>query len=250
MLGDFLVEQKLISEVQLSEVLSELPRSGRKIGQLLVEKGYIKEKKLKEALEVLLNQKNIDIYEGDTVLLDKNGILVTRTRIINRGKTYPVKPTSSARRTQKNYKRIHQSPDSSKGGVMIACGLLTSIAGMLLRGPSAQQEQVSLPILAWIGLTLCLLGIITYRKKVVTTYTRHYLELFEHGLTGVRVFKDSQPDFIDEAVAVINKNIASFENWEDRKEQYKVSKKDLERARVEMNKLRESRGQKPIDHQD
>ena len=87
MLGDFLVEQKLISEVQLSEVLSELPRSGRKIGQLLVEKGYIKEKKLKEALEVLLNQKNIDIYEGDTVLLDKNGILVTRTRIINRGKT-------------------------------------------------------------------------------------------------------------------------------------------------------------------
>ena len=98
--------------------------------------------------------------------------------------------------------------------------------------------------------TLCLLGIITYRKKVVTTYTRHYLELFEHGLTGVRVFKDSQPEFIDEAVAVINKNIASFENWEDRKEQYKVSTKDLERARVEMNKLRESRGQKPIDHQD
>ena len=87
MLGDFLVEQKLISEVQLSEVLSELPRSGRKIGQLLVEKGYIKEKKLKEALEVLLDQKNIDIYEGDTVLLDKNGLLATRTRIINRGKT-------------------------------------------------------------------------------------------------------------------------------------------------------------------
>ncbi|MBD61949.1 hypothetical protein CL645_03715 [bacterium] len=248
MLGDFLVEQKLISEVQLSEVLSELPRSGRKIGQLLVEKGYIKEKKLKEALEVLLDQKNIDIYEGDTVLLDKNGLLATRTRIINRGKTYPVKPTSSARRTQKNYKRTHQSPDSSKGGVMIACGLLTSIAGMLLREP--QQEQASLPVLAWVGLTLCLLGIITYRKKVVTTYTRHYLELFEHGLTGVRVFKDSQPEFIDEAVAVINKNIASFENWEDRKEQYKVSKKDLERARVQMNKLRESRGQKPLDHQD
>tara|TARA_A100001037_G_scaffold15051_1_gene13519 strand:- start:3993 stop:4742 length:750 start_codon:yes stop_codon:yes gene_type:complete len=249
MLGDFLVEQKLISSAQLSEVLSELPRSGRKIGQLLIEKGYVEEKKLKEALEVLLNQKNIDIYEGDTTLLDKNGLVVTRTRILNRGKTYPVKPTSSARRTQKNYKRIHQSPDSSKGGVMIACGLLTAIAGMLL-GPSAQDGQVSLPIIAWIGLTLCLLGIITYRKKVVTTYTRHYLELFEHGLTGVRVFKDSQPEFIDEAVAVINKNIASFENWEDRKEQYKVSTKDLERARVEMNKLRESRGQKPIDHQD
>ena len=196
----------------------------------------------------MLDQKNIDIYEGDTVLLDKNGLLATRTRIINRGKTYPVKPTSSARSTQKNYKRTHQSPDSSKGGVMIACGLLTSIAGMLLREP--QQEQASLPVLAWVGLTLCLLGIITYRKKVVTTYTRHYLELFEHGLTGVRVFKDSQPEFIDEAVAVINKNIASFENWEDRKEQYKVSKKDLERARVQMNKLRESRGQKPLDHQD
>ena len=249
MLGDFLVEQKLISTAQLSEVLSELPRSGRKIGQLLIEKGYVEEKKLKEALEVLLNQKNVDIYEGDTTLLDKNGLVITRTRILNRGKTYPVKPTSSARRTQKNYKRIHQSPDSSKGGIMIACGLLTAIAGMLL-GPSAQDGQASLPIIAWIGLSLCLLGIITYRKKVVTTYTRHYLELFEHGLTGVRVFKDSQPEFIDEAVAVINKNIASFENWEDRKEQYKVSTKDLERARVEMNKLRESRGQKPIDHQD
>ncbi|MBG98418.1 hypothetical protein CL659_04800 [bacterium] len=249
MLGDFLVEQKLISSAQLSEVLSELPRSGRKIGQLLIEKGYVEEKKLKEALEVLLNQKNVDIYEGDTTLLDKNGVVITRTRILNRGKTYPVKPTSSARRTQKNYKRIHQSPDSSKGGIMIACGLLTAIAGMLL-GPSAQDGQASLPIIAWIGLSLCLLGIITYRKKVVTTYTRHYLELFEHGLTGVRVFKDSQPEFIDEAVAVINKNIASFENWEDRKEQYKVSTKDLERARVEMNKLRESRGQKPIDHQD
>ena len=81
MLGDFLVEQKLITEEQLSEVLSELPRSGRKIGQLLVEKGYVEEKPLKEALQILLNQKDVDIYEGDSVLLDKNGLKITKTRV-------------------------------------------------------------------------------------------------------------------------------------------------------------------------
>ena len=63
MLGDFLVEQKLITNEQLSEVLSELPRSGRRIGQLLVEKGYVEEKPLKEALQILLNQKIISRYK-------------------------------------------------------------------------------------------------------------------------------------------------------------------------------------------
>ena len=253
MLGDFLVEQKLISAQQLSEVLSELPRSGRKIGQLLIEKGYIDEKALKEALEILLNQKNVDIYDGDTILLDKNGLKITKTRILYRGKSFPIKPTSSARATFANYKKVHQSEDSGKGGVMVAIGMLIAIGGLFASGGvmSEAENKLSSTFLAFAipGLLLILWGIYLYSKKVETTYRRYYLTLFEHGINGINIFKDTQGDFIEEAVETINKNISSFENWEDR-QQYKVSQDDLDRARLEMNKLRESKGQKPIDHND
>mgnify|MGYP004318524125 CR=1 FL=1 len=252
MLGDFLVEQKLISPSQLDEVLSQLPRSGRRIGQLLVEKGYIEEDKLKEALQVLLNKKDVDIYEGDSVLLDKNGLKITKTRIINMGKTYPITPTSSARMTYANYKRRHQSEESGKGSVMVAIGMLIAIAGIFVSGGviSGNENKVN-PIFlnfAYPGLAIITWGIILYSKKVETTYRRYYLQLFEHGINGVKVFKDSKGDFIEEAVEIINKNISEFENWEDRKQQFKISQDDLDRARKEMNQLRESRGQKPIEH--
>ena len=254
MLGDFLVEQKLITNEQLSEVLSELPRSGRRIGQLLVEKGYVEEKPLKEALQILLNQKDVDIYDGDSVLLDKNGLRITKTRVINQGRTFPIKPTSSARATYANYKKVHQSEDSGKGGIMVGIGMLIAISGVFVSGGvmSEAENKLSTTFLAfaWPGLIMTIWGIILYSKKVETKYRRHYLTLFEHGINGVNVYRDTQSDFIEEAVGVINKNISSFENWEDRKTQYSVNKDDLERARTEMNKLRKSRGQQPIDHDD
>jgi len=42
-LGDLLVEQKLISETQLQSALAEQKKSGRKLGRVLIENGYVEE---------------------------------------------------------------------------------------------------------------------------------------------------------------------------------------------------------------
>jgi MSHA biogenesis protein MshE len=42
-LGDLLVEHKLISETQLATALEEQKKSGRKLGRVLIESGYVKE---------------------------------------------------------------------------------------------------------------------------------------------------------------------------------------------------------------
>ncbi len=137
---------------------------------------------------------------------------------------------------------------------MVGIGMLIAISGVFVSGGvmSEVENKLSTTFLAfaWPGLIMTIWGIILYSKKVETKYRRHYLTLFEHGINGVNVYRDTQSDFIEEAVGVINKNISSFENWEDRKTQYSVNKDDLERARTEMNKLRKSRGQQPIDHDD
>jgi len=52
-LGDLLVEQKLISQGQLDEALSDQKKSGRKLGRILIENGY----SLGSALFSLFKQK-------------------------------------------------------------------------------------------------------------------------------------------------------------------------------------------------
>ncbi len=59
-LGDLLVENKIISEEQLEAALAEQRKSGRKLGRVLIESGYIEELNL---LEFLSKQLNIPYVE-------------------------------------------------------------------------------------------------------------------------------------------------------------------------------------------
>ena len=42
-IGDLLVEQKIISQSQLQEALAAQKKSGRKLGRVLIENGYVDE---------------------------------------------------------------------------------------------------------------------------------------------------------------------------------------------------------------
>jgi MSHA biogenesis protein MshE len=60
-LGDLLVESKKISEVQLQEALAEQKRSGRKLGQVLVDSGIIAEEGILETLSQQLKIPFVDL---------------------------------------------------------------------------------------------------------------------------------------------------------------------------------------------
>ncbi|WP_455203595.1 GspE/PulE family protein [Kaarinaea lacus] len=60
-LGDLLVEHKLISEGQLQAALAEQKKSGRKLGRVLIENGYVKEDLLLNLLSSQLNLPFIDL---------------------------------------------------------------------------------------------------------------------------------------------------------------------------------------------
>jgi len=60
-LGDLLVEHKLISEIQLGEALAEQKNSGRKLGRVLIENGYVKEDILLNLLSEQLKLPYIDV---------------------------------------------------------------------------------------------------------------------------------------------------------------------------------------------
>src|SRR5437667_6871408 len=49
-LGDLLLQQKLISQEQLKGALEDQSRSGRKLGRVLIESGYLSEDQIGEAL--------------------------------------------------------------------------------------------------------------------------------------------------------------------------------------------------------
>ena len=54
-LGEILVQQKLLTEEQLTAALSEQKKSGRRLGRLFIEKGYVTEAQIAEALAHQLN---------------------------------------------------------------------------------------------------------------------------------------------------------------------------------------------------
>jgi MSHA biogenesis protein MshE len=60
-LGDLLVQQKLISLDQLQFVLEQQKRSGRKLGRVLVDNGFISEDQISEALAKQLNVPYINL---------------------------------------------------------------------------------------------------------------------------------------------------------------------------------------------
>ena len=69
-IGDLLVEQKMISEAQLQEALAEQKKSGRKLGRVLVESGFVDEDKLLMLLSEQLDIPYVDLsrFELDAEL--------------------------------------------------------------------------------------------------------------------------------------------------------------------------------------
>lgn len=60
-LGDLLVEQKFISETQLEEALADQKSSGRKLGRILIENGYVREDDMLQVLSTQLKIPFIDL---------------------------------------------------------------------------------------------------------------------------------------------------------------------------------------------
>ncbi len=60
-IGDLLVEQKLISEAQLQAALAEQKKSGRKLGRVLIENGFVDEDKLLVLLSEQLEIPYVDL---------------------------------------------------------------------------------------------------------------------------------------------------------------------------------------------
>jgi MSHA biogenesis protein MshE len=60
-LGEILVQQKLMTEEQLTQALAEQKRSGRKLGRVFVEKGFVTEEQISGALAKQLNVPYINL---------------------------------------------------------------------------------------------------------------------------------------------------------------------------------------------
>jgi MSHA biogenesis protein MshE len=105
-LGDLLVDKKLISEAQLMEALAEQKRSGRKIGQVLIENGYIQEEVMLQTLSAQLKVPYVDIST-----FELNPALVQRL------------PETAARRYRSLV--LKETPD----GLLVAMGDPTDIFG-------------------------------------------------------------------------------------------------------------------------
>ena len=72
-IGDLLVEHKIISEAQLQTALADQKKSGRKLGRVLIENGFVKEDMLLELLSRQLNIPFIDLtsFELNPELVQK-----------------------------------------------------------------------------------------------------------------------------------------------------------------------------------
>ncbi len=60
-LGDLLIEAKLISQLQLEEVLTKQKQSGQKLGRVLIDEGYLTEDQMLEALSKQLKIPFVDL---------------------------------------------------------------------------------------------------------------------------------------------------------------------------------------------
>ena len=72
-IGDLLVEHKIISEAQLQSALADQKKSGRKLGRVLIENGFVKEDMLLQLLSRQLNIPFIDLtsFELNPELVQK-----------------------------------------------------------------------------------------------------------------------------------------------------------------------------------
>jgi MSHA biogenesis protein MshE len=68
-LGELLLEQKVISQEQLTAALAEQKRSGRKLGRVLTDMGFVREETLHEVLAKHLQIPFVDVRQ---LTLDAN----------------------------------------------------------------------------------------------------------------------------------------------------------------------------------
>ena len=65
-LGEILVQQDLISADDLSKALEEQKRTGRKLGRIFVDNGYVTETQISEALARQLKIPFVDLHQFNT----------------------------------------------------------------------------------------------------------------------------------------------------------------------------------------
>jgi len=63
-LGEVLIQQKLITDDQLTKALSEQKRTGRKLGRVFVELGFVTDKEISIALARQLNIPFVDLNKS------------------------------------------------------------------------------------------------------------------------------------------------------------------------------------------
>ena len=64
-LGEILIQQKLMSETQLQFALAEQKRTGRKLGRLFVENGFVSEDQISQAMARQLNISYITLKQAN-----------------------------------------------------------------------------------------------------------------------------------------------------------------------------------------
>ncbi len=87
MLGETLIDMKLISFQQLEEALSEQSQSGEKLGQILVQQGIMSEPQLMETLEYMLGIPQVRISNID---IDPEAVKLIPPHIIKQYKLMPL----------------------------------------------------------------------------------------------------------------------------------------------------------------
>ncbi|MFL0246453.1 GspE/PulE family protein [Candidatus Clostridium stratigraminis] len=86
-LGDLLVEARMITPMQLEDVLEKQKRTGKRLGKLLVDEGIISEDGLMKALEIQLGVKRVNF---DEVEVDKEAVKVISAKLASKHNIIPI----------------------------------------------------------------------------------------------------------------------------------------------------------------
>ena len=89
------MQQKLLTEEQLKDALDEVKKSGRRLGRVVVEKGYVTEEKISETLARQVNAPYIDLKHYNT---RREGRAVQRARAQRAAAPRRRTPTAAPRR--------------------------------------------------------------------------------------------------------------------------------------------------------
>lgn len=86
-LGDLLVEARMITPMQLEDVLEKQKRTGKRLGKLLVDEGLISESDLLRTLELQLGVKRVNF---DKLEVDKEAVKAISAKLANKHIIIPV----------------------------------------------------------------------------------------------------------------------------------------------------------------